>query len=106
MKRKRAMITPGSVLRLKAIPLLADLWKAKIARCCRVGFYSRMDGDDIVWLVDEFGDYCETIDLTKVNKYFEILVLSSNQDFYGDRSDPLAALVLDGANSDFRWSSP
>ncbi len=76
-----------------------------MGRCCRLGFYSRLDGLDVTWLVDEYGCYGETADTKDIPKYFDVIEISNNRDLYGDKSEPLAALG-DVADKKTLWHGP
>jgi len=86
-------LPPASILRLKVAPPEGDLWHDKLGRYCRVGFYNQADGDEVVWLVNEDGEYCETTDLGDIEEYFEVVEISDVRDYYGDISTPLAAIA-------------
>jgi len=49
----------------------------------RVGFYSRQDGLDVIWLVNKFGIYQESIDHAFLMKYFRIISESDIYDYHG-----------------------
>jgi len=50
----------------------------------RVGYYSRQDGLDCIWLVNEAGEYDWTVDHDFLNAHFEILDTSEEEDYYGE----------------------
>jgi hypothetical protein len=52
-------------------------------RVFRVGYYSKMDGLDCIWLVDETGHYEQTIDHECLNKFFEVQSLGKERSLYG-----------------------
>lgn len=99
---KRKIISPVSILRAKKLLNGISPWNDKIGRLCRVGYYSRQDGIDVVWLVDEDGDYCETTDQKDLESYFDIVVNSNIQDTYGDLSDTLPPIF--NPSIEWKWS--
>ena len=58
-------------------------WTSKAGRVFRVGYYSKMDGLDCIWLVDETGNYDQTIDHECLNKFFEIRSIAKERSLYG-----------------------
>jgi hypothetical protein len=44
----------------------------EIGRRFRVGYYSKMDGLDCIWLVDENGKYDQAIDHESLSRFFDI----------------------------------
>jgi hypothetical protein len=50
----------------------------------RIGYYSRNDGLDCVWLVDDSGDYGQTADQDMIRNHFTVLKLSEERDMFGD----------------------
>jgi hypothetical protein len=77
----RTPIPPRSVVRVKVVP--RNPWRKEIGRRFRTGYYSRKDGLDCIWLVDEEGSYEQTIDHEFLNKFFEIESISKERTFYG-----------------------
>jgi hypothetical protein len=49
----------------------------------RIGYYSWQDGLDCIWLVDEKGEYDETIDHEFLLTHFEIMTQSKERSLYG-----------------------
>jgi hypothetical protein len=58
-------------------------WADEIGRIFRVGYYSKMDGLDCIWLVDEKGEYGQTIDHEGLNKFFDIQSIAKERSLYG-----------------------
>ena len=58
-------------------------WIGHEGRVFRIGYYSRQNGLDCVWLVDDDGQYIETVDQEMIKTHFEILQRSDESDFYG-----------------------
>jgi hypothetical protein len=61
----------------------AKKWKGDGHQRFRVGYYSWMDGLDCIWLVNEDGEYQETVDHEFLHKFFEIENLSKERSLYG-----------------------
>jgi hypothetical protein len=59
-------------------------WKDDLGLIFRVGYYSKQDGLDCVWLVDDTGKYVRTADQEMINNHFGILKLSSETDLFGE----------------------
>jgi len=86
----REPIPPGSVIRVKGSP--SALWRKNVGRIFRVGYYSKLDGLDGIWLVDEKGEYEQTIDHEFLRKYFEIENISKERSLYGRKRAPFGEL--------------
>ncbi len=54
-----------------------------VGREFRVGYYSRQDGLDCIWLVNEQGEFEQTTDKDHLMRCFEIESLTDERDFYG-----------------------
>jgi hypothetical protein len=95
-------IPPGSVIKLlKAVD--APLWNEKIGKKCRVGFYSPEDGLNVIWIVDQYGNYVETTDMEDLYDWFELVDTPKTlADYYGERANPLLPLLDKG--SDWQWT--
>lgn len=61
----------------------------------RIGFYSRQDGLDVIWLVTEDGEYLETVDHDFLEENFELIRLSDIQDPYGENDDVIGPIWID-----------
>jgi hypothetical protein len=80
-------IPPRSVVQLKdTTDWLGD-------RTFRIGYYSRMDGLSCVWLVNEKGEYEQTVDQRMILEDFAVLEQSGEMDLYGDDRPKLQAMV-------------
>jgi hypothetical protein len=80
------------VLLLSADPKRTPDWGNDLRRFFRIGYYSRQDGLDCIWLVNGRGEYEQTTDRATLLRHFLILRLSSERDVYGDARPPLPAL--------------
>jgi hypothetical protein len=91
-RNKRAklpdIIPPRSVFRLVRSDAKTPGWKADVDRVFRIGHYSRKDGLDVIWLVNEQGKYEQTTDRDFLLKYFEPIEISGESDLYGDGKPP------------------
>ena len=85
------IIPPKSIVRLSRYDDSTPEWRKSIRRTFRVGYYSRRDGLDCLWLVNDAGEYEQTADRQTLLMYFEIL-LSHETDFFGSQRPPLRAL--------------
>ena len=85
-------IPPRSVVELIRADKGTPAWKQQVGRQFRIGYYSPQDGLDTVWLVDAAGKYCQTTDHEYLAKYFRIVRVSRETDFYGARRAKLRRL--------------
>jgi hypothetical protein len=93
--RKRILpkvIPPRSRVRLIRADKRTPGWRKDVGRQFRVGYYSRKDDLDCIWLVNESGKYEQTIDREFLLKYFRIERLSNESNFYGTGKRRLAKL--------------
>jgi hypothetical protein len=81
-KMPRFIIPPRSVIRL--VRSNTD-WDPglEVGDEFRIGYYSRQDGPNCVWLVDHSGEYVGTWDQNSLLDYFEIFTSSYETDTYG-----------------------
>jgi hypothetical protein len=86
-------IPPKSVVRLIASPSDSPYWKNKLGAIYRVGYYSRRDGLDCIWLVNESGEYQESVDHDYLSKYFDVIQASEEQNLYGANRPPIGPVV-------------
>jgi hypothetical protein len=68
-------------------------WTSKAGRIFRIGYYSKIDGLDCVWLVDETGSYDQTVDHECLGKFFEIQSIAEERSLYGRGRPPFFPLV-------------
>ena len=81
-KTPKFVIPPKSVIRLiKTGPHWDE--DLTVGASFRIGYYSKMDGPNCVWLVDARGCYERTWDQKSLLDYFEIVSLSHEADIYG-----------------------
>jgi len=96
------IIRPKSVVKLIHATKRTPVWLGKIGKICRVGYYSKLDGLEIIWLVDETGYYCETTDQHDFLKYFTVIKPGPTDDFYGDNAPRLRKIAKPA--KDWLWS--
>lgn len=77
------VIPPRSRVRLVRADRTTPTWKDEIGRRFRVGYYSRQDGLDCIWLVNENGEYEQTTDRDYLLRFFEIEQLTNEKDYFG-----------------------
>ena len=77
------VIPPRSRVRLVKADRHTPAWRKDVGRRFRVGYYSRKDGLDCIWLVNENGKYEQTTGREFLLKYFEIERLSDEKNLYG-----------------------
>lgn len=87
------IIPPRSVFRLARSDDRAPDWKVDIGRIFRIGYYSRQDGLDVIWLVNEEGKYEQTTDREFLVEYFEPIEISDESNFYGEGKPQFGPLV-------------
>ena len=87
------VIPPGSRYKLVASDEATPLWQNDIGRVFRIGYYSRQDGTDCIWLVNEKGHYEQTTTRAYLLKYFEPVEISSETEIYGDARAPFEPLT-------------
>jgi hypothetical protein len=92
MRRIPKVIPPRSRVRLVHADRSTPLWQRQIGRKFRVGYYSRQDGLDCIWLVNDAGEYEQTTDRAGLLRYFEIERLTEERDYYGVHKRKLGPL--------------
>lgn len=78
------IIPPRSRVRLVRAYGRGASAQKEVGREFRVGYYTPQDGLDCIWLVNELGEYEQTVDGEFLRKYFEIERLSEERDYYGE----------------------
>jgi hypothetical protein len=58
-------------------------WANKAGRLFTIGYYSKMDGPDCIWLVDENGKYDKTIDHECLRRFFDVCSIATEPSLYG-----------------------
>jgi hypothetical protein len=86
-------IPPGSIIRVKIEVSRRDAdADLKLGTIFRVGYYSKMDGLDCVWLVDSTGKYCQTWDKKSLLDSFELISRSTETDPFGRNAPQLGRI--------------
>ena len=81
-KSPKSIIPPRSTIRLKRRETDWDS-DLQIGDIFRVGYYSRQDGPNCVWLVNAAGEYFHTWDQASLLDTFEVVTLSDETDIHG-----------------------
>jgi len=76
-------IPPKSVVRLASTNYAKKRWPEKVGSVYRIGYYGRRDGLDCIWLVDDDGQYKETIDHEFLFRWYDIIMTSEETNLYG-----------------------
>jgi hypothetical protein len=97
-KLQPEIIPPLSVVRIIKVTADEPAWTGHMRRIFRIGYYSKQDGLDCVWLVDDDGHYTEAVDQEVIRTHFEILELSEETDLFGD-SRPIIGPTVKTAES-------
>ena len=85
-------IPPKSVVRLAGYPKHAKQWRNNLGMIFRIGYYSPQDGLDCIWLVNEAGEYEQTIDHDYLEKYFDVIQTSEEKNLYGRRKPQIRSV--------------
>lgn len=78
-------LPPESIVRLTKLWPHARKNGYEIGQTWRIGYYSRKDGLDVIWLVDTNGDYSQTADHDWIETHFEVTFLSEVTSIFGVR---------------------
>lgn len=87
-------IPPGTIVRWKKVNYGSSESTSGVGRIFRVGFYSKQDGLDVIWLVNDDAVYEQTIDHEYLNENFEIIEVSDETDLHGVEREVLKPLKL------------
>ena len=90
------IIPPLSIVRLVHADRHTPQWKRQIGRTFRIGYYSRQDGTDCVWLVNDAGVYEQTVDQRRLLAYFQIVQRSRERALFGRNRPPIPTLSANG----------
>lgn len=86
------VIPPRSIFKLVESDDSTPTWKDEIGRVFRIGYYSKQDGTDCIWLVNEKGEYEQTTSREYLLKYFEALEISNETEIFGNPEIPFDPL--------------
>jgi len=92
VKKLPRVIPPKSIFKLVWSDSRTPEWKNDVGRVFRIGYYSKKDGLDCLWLVNERGKYEQTTDREYLLKYFEPLRISRETNLYGVGKSPFRPL--------------
>jgi len=87
------VIPPRSKFKLVRSDETTPMWKNQIGKTFRIGYYSKQDGTDCIWLVNEKGEYEETTSRDHLLKYFEPLDISKETELYRHPTEPFGPLA-------------
>jgi hypothetical protein len=90
----RKPLPPRTILRLTKLWPHARKQGRERGQIYRVGYYCRHCGPTIVWLVDRNGNYKWTAARQFIDRFFEIVELSSERSLYGKGKPKLGPLNL------------
>src|SRR5438067_922434 len=91
-------IPPRSLVRLVRGGRKNSIWSSQLGREFRIGYYNPNDGLDCIWLVNDNGEYEQTIDGESLLKHFEIVKISDETDYFG-KSRPALGKIRSRAMS-------
>ncbi len=77
------VISPLSLVMVVRVTSEEPDWGGYEGRVFRIGYYNGNDGLDCVWLVNDDGQYQETVNQGMIRTHFEILQRSHESDLYG-----------------------
>jgi len=77
------IIPPRSKFKLIRSDNNTPMWTNDAGRIFHIGYYSKQDGTDCIWLVNEKGEYEQTTDREALLRYFEPVTISNETDIYG-----------------------
>jgi len=95
LQEMKSPIQPRSVLRLAKLWPNAQEQGRKVGEIWRVGYYSKQDGLDCIWLVNTAGEYHMTSDHDWLHQHFDILSLSGEEDLHGEEREVLEAMPVE-----------
>ena len=86
------VIPPLSVVKLVRVTANEPAWGDHAGRIFRIGYYNPQDGLNCVWLVNEAGEYSETVDQEMIRTHFDVLEISGETDVFGVNRVPISPL--------------
>ena len=86
----RTPIRPCSIVR--RVKARTRATQKELGRTFRIGYYSWQDGLDCIWLINEEGEYEQTIDHDFLARYFEVVEVSKERTLYGKNRPPIGPL--------------
>ena len=83
------VIPPGTTVRLARADDNTPEWKGEEGRAFTIGYYCSDEGCGLetIWLVNDKGQYEQTVDRPGLLKYFDILSLTDDTDYFGENAE-------------------
>jgi hypothetical protein len=78
-----SIIPPLSVVQVIRVTEKEPAWQGYEGKIFRIGYYRKNDGLDCVWLVDNSGEYQESVDQEMIRTHFNVLAWSNETDLFG-----------------------
>lgn len=85
----------GEVIPPRSLVRLESDWGGDQGRIFRIGYYSRLDGLNCVWLVNEAAGYEQATDQNSIKEDFTVLFRTSEIDHYGLKREILQPATTD-----------
>ena len=92
MRNIRINANTGKVIPPRSVVKLLSPWGDDQGTIFRIGYYSRQDGLNCVWLVNETGTYEQTTDQKSIENDFEVLQLAAETDLFGINREALGPI--------------
>ena len=97
-------IPPGSVVRV-AYRGPNRSFRKQNGRVFRVGYYSRQDGLNCIWLVNDEGKYEQTVDHEFLYRWFDVISFAADANWYGRRRPILPTIRrAGGKHAKYQWT--
>jgi hypothetical protein len=77
------IVPPGSVVRLMRSDDTTPTWRGREGQTFRIGYYTPNDGLNVIWLVNETGEYIETVDRETLVRFFNLESISEEGNHFG-----------------------
>lgn len=87
------IIPPKTIVKLIKADSTTPSWINLEGKIYCVGYYSKQDGLDTIWLVDADGNYCETTDREYLLSFFSILKLGDTMDYFGENAPKIVGIT-------------
>jgi hypothetical protein len=87
-------IPPLSVVQIVHTDRNTPAWSRAKGRIFRVGYYSKQDGLDCIWLVNGEGKYEQATDHEFLYRYFDVISFARNSNWFGRRRPKIGPIRL------------
>jgi hypothetical protein len=87
---KSRPISPGTVIAVREDN--PGPHRSLMGMILRVGYYSKQDGTNVIWLVNPDGKYVETTDHRLLNRHFTVITVSEETDVFGANRPQIGSL--------------